>query len=155
MTAFMTETIKRAMEPLAQKFGLQAREECEDALVAEVLYANETTAVRVTIDWAEFRPFVRLYQLERGQLPLPASVGLPLGESLKDFDADDLFVLRAKRGSPVGKMFAERSAEGALPLLTAYATALEEQASGVLLGDFGIFSTLDAEVRKRFNAQRE
>jgi hypothetical protein len=154
MTASLTETIKRAMEPLAQKFGLQTREECEDAMVAEVLYANETTAIRVTIDWAEFRPFVRLYQLERGQLPLTASVGLPAGEPLKDFDADDLLILRANRLSPVGKMFAERSPEGALPLLRAYAAALEQHAGDVLQGDFAIFPTLDAEVRKRYNTQR-
>src|SRR5205085_1613101 len=120
MTQSLTDTIKRAMEPLTERFALLAKQESESTMVAEVLFANDTTAVRVTVDWGEFRPFVSLYQLERGQLPLSTSIALPLGGQLKDFDADTLLHLRAKGDSPSGQMFGERSPEGIYLLLRAY-----------------------------------
>jgi hypothetical protein len=144
------DAVHRAMEPLTKRFGLRVIEESETTTIADVLYANDTTAVRITVDWGEWRPFVRLYRLEKGQLPLAASIALPAGDKLKEFDADDLLILRASDPSPVGKMFGQRSAEGALPLLNTYAAALERSAVDVLTGDFSIFSTMEDEVRKRY-----
>jgi hypothetical protein len=150
MTTPLTATIHRAMEPLAKRFGFSVLEQSETATTTDVLYTNQTTAVRITVDWGEWRPFVRLYKLEKGQLPLPAAIALPAGDKLKEFDADDLLILRVGNVAPVGKLFGERSAEGAFPLLNSYAAALERSAADVLAGDFSIFSTLEHEVRKRY-----
>lgn len=154
MTASLTETIKRAMEPLTNRFGLRLREESESMMTAEVLFANDVTAMRVTVDWSEFRPFVNLYQLEGGHLPLSTSVALALRENLREFDADTLLTVRAESASPVGKMFGARSAEAAFVLLSEYASALDQHASDVLSGDFTVFAMLEERVRKRRDAQR-
>jgi hypothetical protein len=169
MTTNFTEEIQRAMEPLVRRYRLRTCTELEEPMMSEILYANNTTAVRVTVDWMEFRPFIRLYQLEKGRLPLPANAAYSLGKSMKDFDVDLLLSLRISdspvimrsfsksgkeevrisSGSPVGKMFSERSQSGISPLLVAYATAMDQYASDVLNGDFEVFPILNNEVRRR------
>jgi hypothetical protein len=72
--------IKRAMQPLADRFGLRVKEEVDRPDVAEAIYVNETTGLSVSVDWSEFRPFVRLHQLVNGELP-PEPFCTPLARS--------------------------------------------------------------------------
>ncbi|MGH7653539.1 MAG: hypothetical protein ACREN6_02645 [Gemmatimonadaceae bacterium] len=155
MTTSLVSTINHAMEPLTKRFGLLVREESESAMTAEVLYANDVTAMRVTIEWLEYRPFVTLYQLEGGHLPLKTAVALAMHEKVKAFDADILLKLRMEGASPVGKMFSAWNPDAALSLLSEYAVALGQHADDVLSGDFEIFSTLEDILRRQFDALRE
>ena len=140
--------IERAMQPLADRFGLRVKEEVDRSDFAEAVYVNETTGLSVSVDWSEFRPFVRLHQLVDGALP-PEPVSYATGPQLRSFDADDLLIVRAGGGSPVGKMLGERDNYAAARLVAEYAKALERHATDVLSGDFTVFEELDRIVKTR------
>ena len=140
--------IKRAMQPLTDRFHLRANEEVDQPDFAEAVYVNDTTGLSVAVDWSEFRPFLRLHQLVNGEVP-PDPISYKSGGPLQSFDADDLLILRAAASSPVGKMLGERDNIAAGRLVRAYADALERHASDVLTGDFKVFLELDRIVKTR------
>jgi hypothetical protein len=140
--------IKKAMQPLADRFGLRVKDEVERPDFAEAVYVNNTTGVSVSVDWSEFRPFVRLHELVDGELP-PEPLSYATGPQLQTFDADDLLIHRAGGGPPVGKMLGERDNYAAARLLAEYARALEQHATDVLSGDFTVCGELDRIVRLR------
>lgn len=140
--------IKRAMQPLADRFGLRVKDEVDRPDFAEAVYVNDTTGLSVSVDWSEFRPFVRLHVLVGGELP-PEPFSYATGPQLQSFDADDLLILRAGGGSPVGKMLGERDNYAAARLVAEYAKALEQHAADVLSGDFTVFEELDRIVKTR------
>lgn len=147
--------IRRAMQPLADRFGLRIADEAETPSASEVLYLNKSTGLRVMLDWRDFRPFLTLYKLVNGLLPPDRPEAIDLHVPLQAFDVDDLLILRAGAGSPVGKMLGRRDADEACHLLEEYATALERYASDVLDGDFSVFAELNRVVAERYAAARK
>lgn len=140
--------IKKGMQSLVERFGLRVKEEVDRPDFAEAIYANDTTGLSVSVDWSEFRPFVRLHQLVNGELP-PEPFSYAAGPQLQSFDVDDLLIVRAGGGSPVGKMLGERDNYAAGRMVGEYAKALEQHATDVLSGDFTIFQELDGIVKTR------
>jgi hypothetical protein len=142
--------IKAAIEPLALKHGLRVVEESQDRDYSSVLYLNQTTGLRVALDLAELRFFLRLYQLVGGALPLmDGDVSVP-GARRMAFDADGLLLLRSPAASPVGKMIPSTvDAEAAARLLGEYARALDQCADDVFSGQFEVFDELDRIVSAR------
>lgn len=143
-------SIRTAMKPLEAKYSLQVISEAEELMCAEVLYANQSTGVRVTLDWRDFRPFVKLFQLQDGRLPPERPVSLTPKEPLRAFDADDLLLLRGATDSPVGRMIGRRDQVQAEHILRDYADALQTHAHDVLTGDFSVFRELNTVVQKRY-----
>lgn len=135
------------MRPLADRYGLRPISERESKYEAEVTYANNTTGLRVRVDWAEFRAFLTVCQLENGSWPSEHRGST--AHAQKCFDVDDLLILRAKSGGPVGKMLARRDDDLATRLLEEYAAALDRHAADVLGGDFAIFDKLRDIVNDR------
>jgi hypothetical protein len=140
--------IKRGMQPLMDRFGLRVKEEIDRPDFAEAVYGNDTTGLSVSVDWSEFRPFVRLHELVDGEVP-PETVPYAAGAQLRSFDVDDLLILRAGGGSPGGKMLGERDNIAAGRLVAEYARALEQHAADVLAGDFTVFGELDRIAKTR------
>jgi len=140
--------VKRAMQPLVDRFGLHMKEQVDLPDFAEAVYVNGTTGITVTVDWLEFRPFVHLHELVNGEVP-PDATSYNAASRLRSFDADDLLIIRGGEASPVGKMLAERDNIAAGRLVQQYAKALEEYAGDVLDGDFSVFEELDKVVKTR------
>jgi hypothetical protein len=140
--------IKKGMQPLVDRFGLRIAKEGDSPDFAEAIYTNETTGLSVAVDWTEFRPFVKLYELTAGALPPDLDPG-STSQRLRAFDADDLLALRAAAKSPAGKMLGERDNYAAGRLVGQYAAVLEQVAGDVLNGDFTIFEELDRVVKAR------
>lgn len=153
MTTSLLMVIKEAIRPLANRFGLRVISEVDRPNYAEVRYANGTTGLSVAVDWSEFRPFLRLYELKDGKFP-EHPISYSSSDRLQTFDVDDLLLLRAGSGAPVGKMLGERSTVAAARLLAEYASALESQASDVLSGEFASFAELDKIVKERAQGLR-
>jgi hypothetical protein len=146
-------SLRRAMQPVMDRFGFRVNHETETDQVADLVMVNETTAVRVVVDWTEFRPLLTVYQLVAGALPPEPEVD-PRGQ-LQAFDVDDLLLLRATGESPVGKMFSHRSAGDVETLVGEYAEALQRDAADVLSGDFSVFRALNQIVAKRRREMRQ
>lgn len=149
MTSSFIDTVNQAISPLIQRFGLHVGAEAEDASAAEVLYLNRTTGLRVRVDWGEFRAMLTIYKLVDGKVPPgqpPSEAHLPR----LAFDVDDLLLLRAGSGSPVGKMLHERDHAQVSRLLGEYASALQKHAADVLSGDFSVFPVLEQRVASRY-----
>jgi hypothetical protein len=153
MSTRFVPCIRKAMKPLEEVFRFQIAAEAEEPMSAEVLYLNESTGLRVALDWRDFRPFVTLYRLQDGGMPPERPTSLAPGAPLHAFDADDLLLLRGASG-PVGKMLSQRDTDAAGRLLREYATALEQHAADVLRGDFSVFQELAAVVRRRYEDLR-
>lgn len=135
------------MRPLANRYGLRPVSERESKYEAEVAYTNNTTGLRVRIDWAEFRAFLTICQLENESWPPEHRGSTAIAQ--KCFDVDDLLLLRARSGAPVGKMLARRDEDLATQLLEEYAAAIDQHAGDVLSGDFTIFDKLSDIVADR------
>jgi hypothetical protein len=152
MSQALLNDIKATMRPLVARFDLKIREEEDVVSHTAVLYANETTGLKIAVEWLELRPFVTMYELKDGTFPeSPITTG---GERGRIFDVDDLLMLRPVVPSPVGKMLSGPDEHLALKLIAEYVRAVEEQAADVLSGDFSIFGTLDQIIKKRAQSMR-
>lgn len=140
--------IKKALQPLAERFGLRVKEEVDRPDFADAIYVNDTTGLSVSVDWSEFRLFVRLHELISGELPAEP-FSYTTGPQLQSFDADDLLILRAGGGSAVGSMLGERDNYAAGRMVAEYAKVLGQHATDVLSGDFTVFQELDRIVKTR------
>ena len=137
--------IRQTMQPLAAAYGLRevfAREtDMDDTLV----FANATTGVEVQLDWFDFYPFVRLFQLVEGLTPpYPSRVAESSGPG-GHIDADGLLALLGVSGPPIGARLERRDPDEVRPVLEAYAAALSRHAGDVFRGDFSAF----AEIARR------
>jgi hypothetical protein len=155
MSQALINAIKIAMQPLATSYALGVVGDDDDRNYAAVRYANDTTGLKVAVDWSELRPFLTLYELTGGAFPTdPVAIGVP-GIRQRAFDVDDLLLLRPLARSPVGKMLGKRDDHEATQLLADYARALDQQASDVLTGDFTVFDELEQIVAQREQRLRE
>jgi hypothetical protein len=59
MSDTLLTTIKTAMRPLVDRFGLRVERAEQQRDYAEVVYVNAKTGLRVAVDWSEFRPFLQ------------------------------------------------------------------------------------------------
>jgi len=148
MNQALSNEIVRAFHPLAERFDIQVRSRQDEAQRSEVVLANETTALVVTVDWIELRPFVRVCRLHGRTLPIEP-LFVDDSSTLDCFDVDTLFVYRKAVPSPVGKTLPTRSDAAAVALVEEYVFALQNFASDVLGGDFSVFPALEAIVKKR------
>lgn len=141
--------IERALAAVARRFRLQVVDRVDQGNYAAVLYRNDSTGLRVAVDWSELRPFVTLYELVAGRFPDEDSPPSSQLTRRLAFDADDLLSVRPPKVSPVGKMLGARDLDAAERLVAEYASALEQSAADVFAGDFGVFDQLDENVRRR------
>jgi hypothetical protein len=148
------EEINQAMDPLMKRFQLRVIEAEELASYCEVLYVNETTGLRVSIEWMELRPFLRVYELKGGLMPGGSDFDIQTGKRRRSFDVDDLLAFRQAPNSPVGKMLGNRDVQPAVRLLQEYAHALEAVGEDVLRGRFDVFLELQRIVDERFENLR-
>lgn len=149
----LTEVIEDAMRNLATQFALRVIRRDEGRQYAAVLYANQTTGLKVAVDWTELRPFLTIYELENEKVVQEVPAVSTGTNRSKAFDVDDLLLERPVSNSPVGKMFSGREDRAAADLLGQYSVALSTQAADVLTGHFEIFQRLDATVRTRAQSQ--
>lgn len=148
MTLSVLEAIRTAFEPLQQQFSLVEVEADESPQSTTVLYKNRTTGVEVTVDWGEFRPLIRI--LELYSLADDASTQVPdQADSIREFDAEWLLLLRGGMDSPAGKMFTSRSQEGVQRLLSRWADALQDVGYDVLEGDFAVAKRIDQAIQEQ------
>lgn len=136
------------MCPLCEAFGLVPTGEREEGNYAEVCFANDSTGLRVAVDWMEFRPFLKIAMLGNGQFPRLDDPPI-LGQPNDAFDADSLLVLRGGAPSPVGTMLPSRDPAALRALLDEYAAELRLKADDVFCGDFTVFGVLDRCVDER------
>lgn len=144
----MLDAIRRAMRPVGERFGLRVVNEEHEGNYVAVVYRNDTTGIRVAVDWSELRVFVTLYELTLDGFPDEPTFVVG-GEQRRAFDADDLLLMRAPSPSPVGKMLSGRDNDAAERLVGEYADALGRSAADVLSGDFTVFKDLNEIVRRR------
>ncbi len=70
MSTELFQGITDALEPLVRRFDLRVVRKVRQGNYTEVLFSNATTGLSVGVDWAEFRPFLRVIRLEDGRMPL-------------------------------------------------------------------------------------
>ena len=122
-----------------------ARADCE----YEVCYKNETVGVVLSFEMRDFYLFVKLVELQDGEIPghpgdiTPETV-------LHQFDLDDLVTLRSKED------LIPQYEPGVVFDLTLFnqiaakqAENMKRHASEVLAGNFSVFSELDTIVKSR------
>jgi hypothetical protein len=147
MPASFLPVIRDAMRPLAEAFHLRDMAESESNTDSEVCYENDTTRVRVVLDWMDFRPLVWLSRRSDRTGPPDEDRG-----PAEEYDANGLFVVRRVPDSTIEDQLGRRDAEEARRLLSRYATLLERHAADVLRGDFAVFPELARRVAARRGA---
>lgn len=155
MSTELFQGITDALEPLVRRFDLRVVRKVRQGNYTEVLFSNATTGLSVAVDWAEFRPFLRVIRLEDGRMPLEHEPNVAGEARLTSFDVDDLLLLRSPSQGPVGKMLRERDDQAAARLIADYAEALLEHGTDVLSGDFEVFDELERIVKRRAAAMRD
>lgn len=154
MSSETVAAIKEGLGSLLGRFKLQRIRDAQWGNWTEVVFANQTTGLAVTVDWAEFRPFFRIFDVQSGPLPRGPLFYEPDCTPVL-FDVDDLLVVRHVSPSPVGKMFANQEHEAITRLVGEYARVLEDNAADVLGGDLTVFAELEKLIQARTLAHRD
>lgn len=136
---------------LSEEFGFREAKK-ESSSWGHVLYLkNETTAVRISLEWEYPGVFVHLYRLVDGKI-VENPIIIQQEDELMNYSLDDLLSIRAP-GLELSPIFGQPDEiEGKLK---SYAAAVRDCAADVLEGDFTIFEELDKIVKHRAAESRK
>jgi hypothetical protein len=134
---------------LSEEFGFREAKK-ESSSWGHILYfKNDTTAVRVSLEWEYPGVFVHLYRLVDGQV-VENPIIIRQESELTNYSVDDLLSIRAPELglSPIFGHSDEIEKK-----LESYASAVRAYAADVLEGDFTVFAELDKIVKRRAQTQ--
>lgn len=120
----------------------------------ELIYLNNTTAVKIIYEYGEAYIFIMLYKLNKGKLQ-ENPIQINEDTILYGYGLDDLILLQnpqaiIKPAYEYGKQSEYYDKEMGLSLyISAHAENLKEYAKDILRGDFTIFPELDKIIKDR------
>lgn len=124
----------------------------ESSSWGHILYLkNETTAVRISLEWEYPGVFVHLYRLVDGKI-VENPVIIRQEDELTNYSMDDLLAIRAPELGLSPIFHQPNEIEGKLQ---SYASAVRDYAMDVLGGDFTVFTELDKIVKQRAAESRK
>lgn len=147
-SAFYQVSIKK-FQFLIEEFSFGKAKKKADEGVYRLIYQNKTTAVVIGLEWREQYIYVELFQLVNGEIQ-ENPILINSESKLTGFNLEDLLALRIPSLKLDCKYFNKPlTVELVNDIVTHYSDCVRKYARDILMGDFSIFTKLDAIVKNR------
>ena len=128
MMLSLESAIIESVDPLIHRHSFRVVMRTETASGAEVFLNHRNVGLLIRVDWAEWRIFLDVFELDAHDPPTVPTHGVHI-------DADRILIARGHEGAPVGSMLADRDPSAVAKIVGQYVKALEACAPDLLRGD--------------------
>lgn len=155
MKEYFVRRCKEVFKFLEEDYGFKIAVIEQDIFDSEIIYKNQTTAVKMRFESRENQIFISLYRLINGQLPIYRSLQEYDGDFSNNFSLDDIIFLKSpsltvKQG--IKSQFTKSDIE---TILLQYAHAMRQYTDDVLKGDFTLFKSLGELLANRIREYKQ
>lgn len=134
MTLSLESAIIESVDPLVDRHSFRVVMRRVTSFGAEVFLSHGNVGLLFRLDWAEWRVFLDVYELDALVDPTVPTHGVHI-------DADRILIARGHEGAPVGSMLVEREPSVVATIIGQYVDALEAHAPDLLSGDATAFAS--------------
>src|SRR5690606_32129159 len=128
MTLSLESSIIESVDPLIHRHSFRVVMRTVTSFGAEVFLNHGKVGLLFRLDWAEWRVFLDVYELDALADPTVPTHGIHI-------DADRILIARGHEGAPVGSMLVDRDPSAVATIVGVYVEALQARAPDLLSGD--------------------